>query len=44
MLGGRLRREGDRDEYTEMVKCGGGGEIAMGVLGEVHILFCTVCI
>ena len=39
MLGGQLRRECDGDEYTEMVKYEGGGDIVMDLFGEVHLLF-----
>ena len=42
MLGGKLGREGDGDEYLVLVLYGLWVEVVMGVLGEVQLLFCGV--
>ena len=39
MPGGQLGIEDDGYEYTELVKCGGGGDTVMCVLGEVQFYF-----
>ena len=39
-----IGREESGDEYLKLVKCGGGGEIVMGVLGKVYLLFAKICV
>ena len=42
MSGGVIGKEGDGDEYPSLVDFGVDGENMMGILGEVHLFFCSI--